>query len=156
MPRRRRPRGDLAVAAALAALALAAVVAEGGDGGAEFDYRKLSGIIIPGFASTQLRAWSVLDCPYSPFDFNPLDSVWLDTAKLFSAVNCWLKCMLLEPYNQTDHPECKSRPDSGLSAITELDPGYITGKLIPYLFSLAVTSQLLAVSYRSHLLCNNL
>uniref|UniRef100_A0A804LUC5 Phospholipid--sterol O-acyltransferase n=1 Tax=Zea mays TaxID=4577 RepID=A0A804LUC5_MAIZE len=37
--------------------------------------------------------------------------------------------MLLEPYNQTDHPECKSRPDSGLSAITELDPGYITGPL---------------------------
>ena len=82
MPRLRRPRGDLAVAAALAALALAAVVAEGGDGGAVFDYRKLSGIIIPGFASTQLRAWSVLDCPYSPFDFNPLDSVWLDTAKV--------------------------------------------------------------------------
>ncbi|XP_025803465.1 phospholipid--sterol O-acyltransferase isoform X3 [Panicum hallii] len=132
MPRRRRRRGDLVVAAALAALAtvaLAAVGVDGGDGGAEFDYRKLSGIIIPGFASTQLRAWSVLDCPYSPFDFNPLDSVWLDTAKLFSAVNCWLKCMLLEPYNQTDHPECKSRPDSGLSAITELDPGYITGPL---------------------------
>ena len=35
--------------------------------------------------------------------------------------------MLLDPYNQTDHPDCKSRPDSGLSAITELDPGYITG-----------------------------
>ncbi|PWZ37655.1 Phospholipid--sterol O-acyltransferase [Zea mays] len=48
------------------------------------------------------------------------------STQLFSAVNCWLKCMLLEPYNQTDHPECKSRPDSGLSAITELDPGYIT------------------------------
>lgn len=47
--------------------------------------------------------------------------------QLLSAVNCWLKCMLLDPYNQTDHPECKSRPDSGLSAITELDPGYITG-----------------------------
>lgn len=90
---------------------------------------KLSGIIIPGFASTQLRAWSILDCPYSPLDFNPLDLVWLDTTKLLSAVNCWLKCMLLEPYNQTDHPECKSRPDSGLSAITELDPGYITGPL---------------------------
>lgn len=73
--------------------------------------------------------------------------------QLFSAVNCWLKCMLLEPYNQTDHPECKSRPDSGLSAITELDPGYITGKLIPYLFSLAVTSQLLAVSYRIEVIC---
>ncbi|KAI4962701.1 hypothetical protein ZWY2020_027828, partial [Hordeum vulgare] len=74
---------------------------------AEFDYRKL-GIIIPGFASTQLRAWSVLDCPYSPVRLQPL----------FSAVNCWLKCMLLDPYNQTDHPECKSRPDSGpLSSI---------------------------------------
>lgn len=47
--------------------------------------------------------------------------------QLLSAVNCWLKCILLDPYNQTDHPECKSRPDSGLSAITELDPGYITG-----------------------------
>lgn len=47
--------------------------------------------------------------------------------QLLSAVNCWLKCMLLDPYNQTDHAECKSRPDSGLSAITELDPGYITG-----------------------------
>ncbi|XP_072968615.1 phospholipid--sterol O-acyltransferase [Typha angustifolia] len=97
--------------------------------GGELYSSKLSGIIIPGFASTQLRAWSVLDCPYSPFDFNPLDSVWLDTTKLFSAVNCWLKCMMLDPYNQTDHPECKSRPESGLSAITELDPGYITGPL---------------------------
>uniref|UniRef100_A0A5B6Z9N8 Phospholipid--sterol O-acyltransferase n=1 Tax=Davidia involucrata TaxID=16924 RepID=A0A5B6Z9N8_DAVIN len=93
------------------------------------DYSKLSGIIIPGFASTQLRAWSILDCPYSPLDFNPLDLVWLDSTKLLSAVNCWLKCILLDPYNQTDHPECKSRPDSGLSAITELDPGYITGPL---------------------------
>ncbi|XP_020112421.1 phospholipid--sterol O-acyltransferase isoform X1 [Ananas comosus] len=101
----------------------------GGGGGAENYYSKLSGIIIPGFASTQLRAWSVLDCPYSPFDFNPLDSVWLDTTKLFSAVNCWLKCMMLDPYNQTDHPDCKSRPEVGLSAITELDPGYITGPL---------------------------
>lgn len=45
-----------------------------------------------------------------------------------SAMNCWLKCMMLDPYNQTDHPECRTRPDSGLSAITELDPGYITGK----------------------------
>ncbi|CAN0897603.1 Phospholipid--sterol O-acyltransferase [Linum grandiflorum] len=99
--------------------------------GVEFDgdYSKLSGIIIPGFASTQLRAWSLLDCPYSPLDFNPLDLVWLDTTRLLSAVNCWLKCMLLDPYNQTDNAECKSRPDSGLSAITELDPGYITGPL---------------------------
>ncbi|XP_017985177.1 PREDICTED: phospholipid--sterol O-acyltransferase isoform X2 [Theobroma cacao] len=115
------------------AVALAAVLLLGtfelSEGEFNGDYSKLSGIIIPGFASTQLRAWSILDCPYSPLDFNPLDLVWLDTTKLLSAVNCWLKCMLLDPYNQTDHPECKSRPDSGLSAITELDPGYITGPL---------------------------
>ncbi|MCO5599324.1 hypothetical protein L7F22_053425 [Adiantum nelumboides] len=48
---------------------------------------------------------------------------------VLSVPNCWLKCMLLDPYNQTDHPDCKSRPDSGLAAITELDPGYITGPL---------------------------
>jgi hypothetical protein len=83
MPPRRRRRGDLAFAAAVVAVTAAAVGAvAGSNGGAEFDYRKLSGIIIPGFASTQLRAWSVLDCPYSPFDFNPLDSVWLDTGKV--------------------------------------------------------------------------
>ncbi|GKV01779.1 hypothetical protein SLEP1_g14307 [Rubroshorea leprosula] len=108
-------------------LLIGAPAVDGGD--FKGDYSKLSGIIIPGFASTQLRAWSILDCPYSPLDFNPLDLVWLDTTKLLSAVNCWLKCILLDPYNQTDHPECKSRPDSGLSAITELDPGYITGPL---------------------------
>lgn len=90
---------------------------------------KLSGVIIPGFASTRLRAWALLDCPFSPLDIRPLDAVWLDTRKVISVPNCWLKCMLLEPRNQTDHPECKSRPDSGLTAITELDPGYITGPL---------------------------
>ncbi|KAL5561966.1 hypothetical protein UlMin_031713 [Ulmus minor] len=111
----------------VAVLSTATAGVTGGEFGG--DYSKLSGVIIPGFASTQLRAWSILDCPYSPLDFNPLDLVWLDTTKLLSAVNCWLKCMLLDPYNQTDHSECKSRPDSGLSAITELDPGYITGPL---------------------------
>lgn len=45
-----------------------------------------------------------------------------------SGLNCWLKCMSLDPDTQKDHPECKSRADTGLSAITELDPGYITGR----------------------------
>lgn len=89
----------------------------------------VSGVIIPGFASSRLRAWALLDCPYSPLDFRPLDPVWLDTKKVLSVLNCWLKCMLLDPVTQADHPECKSRPDTGLSAITELDPGYITGAL---------------------------
>ncbi len=43
---------------------------------------KLSGIIIPGFVSSQLRAWAILDCPYTPLDFQPLDPVWLDTKKV--------------------------------------------------------------------------
>ncbi|XP_024532484.1 phospholipid--sterol O-acyltransferase [Selaginella moellendorffii] len=91
--------------------------------------QKFSGVIIPGFASTRLRSWSLLDCPFSPLDFNPLDPVWLDLRKVISVPQCWMKCMMLDPYNQTDHPECKSRPDSGVSAITEMDPGYFTGPL---------------------------
>jgi hypothetical protein len=43
---------------------------------------RLSGVIIPGFASSRLRAWAMLDCPYSPLDFRPLDLVWLDTKKV--------------------------------------------------------------------------
>lgn len=42
----------------------------------------VSGVIIPGFASSRLRAWAILDCPYSPLDFRPLDPVWLDTKKV--------------------------------------------------------------------------
>lgn len=53
-------------------------------GGERLSNKKLSGIIIPGYASTQLRAWSVLDCPYSPLDFNPLDLVWLDSTRVIS------------------------------------------------------------------------
>ncbi|KAI4301061.1 hypothetical protein L6164_034378 [Bauhinia variegata] len=116
----------------LVGLAVAGATQSSSVNGGEFtaDYSKLTGIIIPGFLSTQLRAWSFLDCPYSPLDFNPLDSVWLDLTKLaISGSDCWLKCMVLDPYNQTDDPECKSRPDSGLSAITEIDPGYFTGPL---------------------------
>lgn len=70
------------------AVALAAVLLLGtfelSEGEFNGDYSKLSGIIIPGFASTQLRAWSILDCPYSPLDFNPLDLVWLDTTKVMN------------------------------------------------------------------------
>lgn len=43
---------------------------------------KLSGILIPGFGSSRLLAWSMLDCPYSPMDFHPLDPVWLDIRKV--------------------------------------------------------------------------
>lgn len=51
----------------------------------------------------------------------------MDVKQALSAVNCWFKCTVLDAYNQTDHPLCKSRPDTGLSGITELYPGFITG-----------------------------
>lgn len=63
------------------------------------DYSKLSGIIIPGFASTQLRAWSILDCPYSPLDFNPLDLVWLDTTKVYYLSPLILVCIFHYQFN---------------------------------------------------------
>lgn len=60
---------------------------------------KLSGIIIPGFVSSQLRAWAILDCPYTPLGFRPLDPVWLDTKKvgfvcIFSPLPPGLLCLL--------------------------------------------------------------
>lgn len=85
----------------IALLLLRAIGAIGGEFVGE--YSKLSGIIIPGFASTQLRAWSILDCPYSPLDFNPLDLVWLDTTKvkkqtlaLILSIDLWIVNQLLE------------------------------------------------------------
>lgn len=90
--RRRRPSARIVVVVFLLLIFVggpSAVAGEeppdsiGADGGGEtLSYSKLSGIIIPGFASTQLRAWSVLDCPYSPLDFNPLDLVWLDSTRV--------------------------------------------------------------------------
>lgn len=74
--------------AKLAVFFILFMAATGGEGNGDnsgdltIENAKLSGIIIPGFASTQLRAWSILDCPYSPLDFNPLDLVWLDTTKV--------------------------------------------------------------------------
>lgn len=77
-------RVNLHIATILVVLLIHAALHNTPVDGGEFigDYSKLSGIIIPGFASTQLRAWSFLDCPYSPLNFNPLDLVWLDTTKV--------------------------------------------------------------------------
>lgn len=68
----------------LLVLVLSAVNGDGGSSDFAGHSSKLSGIIIPGFASTQLRAWSILDCPFSPLDFNPLDLVWLDSTKVIT------------------------------------------------------------------------
>lgn len=91
LPMRVLPRRFVSVSFVVILILLLTLRNTSANDGGKFsgDYSKLSGIIIPGFASTQLRAWSILDCPYSPLDFNPLDLVWLDTTKvIFHHYNC--------------------------------------------------------------------
>ena len=57
--------------------------------------------------------------------------VILRTCQMVAVPSCWLKCIMLNPEDQRDNPECRSRADSGLTAITELDPGMITGSSRP-------------------------
>ncbi|PWA99897.1 hypothetical protein CTI12_AA001530 [Artemisia annua] len=55
---------------------------------------------------------------------------WYRVPNLDSSAREWVEAihfLLRKP--ATPKPECKYRPDSGLSAITELDPGVITGPL---------------------------
>eukprot|EP00954_Amorphochlora_amoebiformis_P015224 1193185-Amorphochlora_amoeboformis.AAC.4 len=84
------------------------------------------------------------------FDLN--DDVWLDVgsdtklyrlshvvcpsddecvAMVLGAKWCFLHCMSLNPVNQSDptHPRCRIRPDQGLDAISQLNPGVVTGPL---------------------------
>jgi hypothetical protein len=86
-------------------------------------------IIIPAFASTRLRVWQTVGCKEGLGNFKTGSDVWLDSSIYFSARNCWINCILLDPLTQRDTPACKSRPDEGLDAITELDPGFLTGFL---------------------------
>jgi len=89
-------------------------------------------VFLPGFASTQLHSWGYFNCPNSPVDVYVGDRVWLSTSKVLAVdpfrSSCWIRCMMLQPLNQTDDV-CKLRPATGLNAITELDPGAITGPL---------------------------
>ncbi len=88
-------------------------------------------VLIPGFASSRLRSYSTTDCPGNLLDFNLHDDVWLDVAKVLGTKSCFLHCMGLDPETAADptDPDCRVRPDQGLDAITELNPGVITGPL---------------------------
>ena len=86
-------------------------------------------IIIPAFASSRLRVWQSIGCTQGLANFKPGGDVWMDSSMYFSARTCWLECILINSLTQQDTSACKSRPDEGLDAITELDPGLLTGAL---------------------------
>jgi len=88
-------------------------------------------IMIPGFASSRLISWKFKDCG-AGLNIHIGDRVWLDVAHvLYDSFreNCWVECMKVETYNQTDPPDCKLRAVSSIEAISELDPGQFTGPL---------------------------
>eukprot|EP00118_Oscarella_pearsei_P000013 m.3974 g.3974 ORF g.3974 m.3974 type:complete len:737 (+) comp10031_c0_seq1:164-2374(+) len=86
-------------------------------------------IIIPAFASTRLRVWQTAGCKDGLANFKIGGDSWLDFTMFMSARRCWLDCVELDPLTQDDTPSCKSRPDEGVDAVTELNPGLILGPL---------------------------
>ncbi|KAF1334164.1 Phospholipid sterol acyl transferase 1, partial [Globisporangium splendens] len=90
-------------------------------------------LLIPGFASTQLNAWKKVSCKNSfqknlYRDVNIGDRLWIDVARILAQGDCWVQCMKLHMVNQSE-VECKLRAGEGTSAISELDPGIVTGPL---------------------------
>uniref|UniRef100_A0AAV1TYF5 Phospholipid:diacylglycerol acyltransferase n=1 Tax=Peronospora matthiolae TaxID=2874970 RepID=A0AAV1TYF5_9STRA len=90
-------------------------------------------LLIPGFASSQLQSWSQYRCTsgfssnlYREIEFG--DRLWVDLARVLAQTECWIRCLKLELPTQ-DELECKLRAVQGLEAISELDPGVVTGPL---------------------------
>ncbi|KAE8995926.1 hypothetical protein PF011_g16115 [Phytophthora fragariae] len=113
----------------LLALALAATTAAK-DGGV---MRTRPVLLMPGFASSQLQSWSHHRCKtgfrnnlFRDIKFG--DRLWIDVARVLSQSDCWLQCMKLDITTQ-EELECKLRAAQGLEAVSELDPGIVTGPL---------------------------
>ncbi|TMW65821.1 hypothetical protein Poli38472_003586 [Pythium oligandrum] len=90
-------------------------------------------LLIPGFASSQLHAWKKTRCNHAIQknlyrDVNVGDRLWIDVTRILAQGECWLSCMKLHMVNQSE-VACKLRAAEGLSAISELDPGIVTGPL---------------------------
>ncbi|KAI9921323.1 hypothetical protein PsorP6_000862 [Peronosclerospora sorghi] len=91
-------------------------------------------LLIPGFASSQLHAWSHVRCETTGLG-TPLyrnvqvgDRVWIDVARVVAQAACWVQCLALNLTTQ-EEVECKLRAAQGLEAVAELDPGLVTGPL---------------------------
>ncbi|EQC30059.1 hypothetical protein SDRG_12334 [Saprolegnia diclina VS20] len=86
-------------------------------------------VLIPGLASSQLHAWKNERCHGSIGQEVKIgDRMWIDVGRLLSQTDCWERCMKLHTRNQSDIA-CKLRAGDGISAITELAPGLVTGPL---------------------------
>ncbi|OQR90421.1 hypothetical protein ACHHYP_05520 [Achlya hypogyna] len=86
-------------------------------------------VLIPGLASSQLHAWKNERCHGSiGHEVRIGDRMWIDVGRLLSQPDCWERCMKLHVRNQSD-VACKLRAGDGISAITELAPGLVTGPL---------------------------
>ncbi|KAI9998711.1 hypothetical protein PInf_003300 [Phytophthora infestans] len=90
-------------------------------------------LLMPGFASSQLQSWSHRRCEtgfrknlYRDIKFG--DRVWVDVARVLAQSDCWIRCMKLDITTQ-EELECKLRAAQGLEAVSELDPGIVTGPL---------------------------
>ncbi|CAI5734160.1 unnamed protein product [Hyaloperonospora brassicae] len=90
-------------------------------------------LLVPGFASSQLQSWSQYRCNsgfssslYRDVSFG--DRLWVDVARVLAQTECWIRCLKLDLPTQ-DEVECKLRAVQGLEAVSELDPGIVTGPL---------------------------
>ncbi|POM61609.1 Phospholipid-diacylglycerol acyltransferase Plh1, partial [Phytophthora palmivora] len=90
-------------------------------------------LLMPGFASSQLQSWSHSRCEtgfrknlYRDIKFG--DRLWVDVARVLAQGDCWIRCMKLDITTQEER-ECKLRAAQGLEAVSELDPGIVTGPL---------------------------
>ncbi|TYZ68578.1 hypothetical protein PybrP1_009025 [[Pythium] brassicae (nom. inval.)] len=90
-------------------------------------------LLIPGFASSQLHSWKHVSCEHGIQknlyrDVNIGDRLWIDIARILAQSDCWVRCMKLHAANQSEIA-CKLRAADGMAAISELDPGLLTGPL---------------------------
>lgn len=54
--------------------------------------------------------------------------LWIDVARILAQGDCWVRCMKLHMANQSEI-DCKLRAADGVAAVSELDPGLLTGPL---------------------------
>jgi hypothetical protein len=76
-------------------------------------------VLLPGFASSRLRAWSFKEC-HALQHVEPGTNVWVSIEMILLAKECWLACMRLCPEMQTDNAKCRLRADEGMDGITQV------------------------------------
>lgn len=77
--------------------------------------------LIPSLAGSRLRTWSPVNCGGigpSITHFDTGDTVWMQVTKMMMQTKCWINCLQLDPWHQTDLKDgCRTRPDEGLDAV---------------------------------------